>query len=95
MKHSKPRKFKHSHLSGKELSGEFDVASENEIHIELPRNPLSVTVRFANEAYPVPCNPQTIDSLEYRLVRMEFKSLLIVSWRVASTRKVFWHARFE
>ena len=80
-------------------SGELIVVGENEVEIELHkgRRPDKTLVEFIDEPCWVPCNPETSDLLEWRVIvkKKNFlhkkKYFLVISWRVTGMR----HIKFE
>ena len=77
---------------GEVLSGELDVVGKDEVSINLEgRPPFSVNARFTEDAsYPIPCNPGSVDRLDFGIVVCEGRTTLVIEWCVASQRTIIW-----
>jgi len=86
-------------------NGELEVSGKNRIELELAERPSHIKVSFVDDEVLVPCNPGSVDELEWELIERENKNkkhrnnknkrfFLQISWRVHSERTIVWHVRY-
>jgi hypothetical protein len=79
-------------------SGELIVTGENSLHITLDQLPAEVKVYFKEDVCMVPCNPHTLDILEYEVHTIKHHNhnnyVLIIRWSVSGAREIEWHVAF-
>jgi hypothetical protein len=91
--HRKPEDFR---------SGELIITGHDKVSIDLTREPCRVFVKFLDDHFPAPCNPTHHDDLEWEVKKthhhrgnhhaVQFD--LVIAWKVAGTRKVYWSVEF-
>lgn len=77
-------------------SGELIVTGNNTIEISLHQFPSAVNVEFEVTCpEPVPCDPGSVDYLEYETFTLTDGSVVLaISWAVSSVREIKWNASY-
>jgi len=76
------------------MSGELTVTGDDEVHIELPKNPKHVMAIFSGHCEITPCHPHHHDKLKSFECNFHKKHCMVIKWAVANSRKIMWEVVF-